>query len=85
MPKWEISGNRTSLLVSILSESLLGCSDTVTGTTQGRVLCRLVSMFDSIDALVDENDRRRTLAMDMEEVEETQESVLPGTLISRPC
>lgn len=55
---------------------LLDCSDTTTGITQGRVLCRLVSMFDSVDTLVDENDRRRTLMMDMEDVEETLELVL---------
>jgi hypothetical protein len=31
------------------------------GITQGRVICRLVSMFQSVDELVDEADRRRGL------------------------
>lgn len=32
-------------------------------------------MFDSIDVLVDENDRHQALAMDLEEIDETSESV----------
>jgi len=38
--------------------------------TQGRVICRLVSMFQSVDELVDENDRRRALELDQGEEEE---------------
>jgi hypothetical protein len=35
--------------------------DPASGITQGRVICRLVSMFRSVDELVDEADRRRGL------------------------
>ena len=32
--------------------------------TQGRVICRLISMFESVDELIKENDRRQTLHME---------------------
>jgi hypothetical protein len=51
------------------------CSDITTSITQGRVICRLVSMFENIDALVDESDRRRAIAADMVDDDETLESV----------
>lgn len=51
-------------------------SDITTSITQGRVICRLVSMFDSIDVLIDEGDRRRAIATDLiDSDEETPESV----------
>lgn len=40
------------------------CRDTIGTVTQGRVICRLVSMFQSIEELVEESDRRRTLELD---------------------
>ena len=57
--------------------------------TQGRVICRLVAMFQSTDELVDENDRRRGLELDEEEadapiVEPTLEYVLSLTFLSLP-
>lgn len=32
-------------------------SDVVSNVTQGRAICRLVSMFETVDDLVEENDR----------------------------
>lgn len=34
--------------------------------TQGRAICRLVSLYDTIDEMVDENDRREALEADGE-------------------
>lgn len=51
--------------------------DTVSTVTQGRVICRLVSMFQSIDELVDENDRRRALALDEDEDGDREETDYP--------
>ena len=34
-------------------------SDLQSNVTQGRIIPRLVSMFDSVDEMVEENDRRR--------------------------
>jgi hypothetical protein len=36
----------------------------------GRLICRLVSMFDSVEDLVDENDRRRALELELEDEED---------------
>lgn len=58
---------------SLLYDCLPRYSDITTSTTQGRVICRLISMFDSVDGLVDEYDRRRALETDMTEEEETPE------------
>lgn len=41
--------------------------DLVSNVTQGRAVSRLVSMFDSVEGLVDESDRRRRLADDMDD------------------
>lgn len=38
--------------------------DTVSYITQGRVIGRLVSLFEPVETLVDENDRRRRIAVD---------------------
>jgi hypothetical protein len=40
---------------------------------QGRVICRLVSMFQSIDELVDKNDHHHALELDQCEEEELVE------------
>lgn len=39
-------------------------------THVGRLICRLVSMFDTVQDLVDEKDRRSTLNLRLEEEEE---------------
>jgi hypothetical protein len=41
--------------------------------TQGRVITRLVSMFQSIEELVDENDRRRALEIEGHDEEHSPE------------
>lgn len=41
--------------------------------TQGRVIGRLVSMFQSIEELVDENDRRGALEIEGQDEEHTLE------------
>ena len=38
--------------------------DGTSNVTQGRVICRLVSMFQSVEELVEEYDRRRSLEAD---------------------
>lgn len=35
--------------------------------TQGRAICRLISMFESIDDLVEEHDRRLSLESEEDE------------------
>lgn len=54
-------------------------SDVTSSLTQGRVICRLVSMFDFVEVLVDESDRRRAIATDIAEDHDdnTLESVIP--------
>ena len=42
----------------------LCCRMAQNDVTQGRVICRLVSMFESVDELIKENDRRQTLQME---------------------
>jgi hypothetical protein len=42
--------------------------DSTSNVTQGRVICRLVSMFQSIDELVEENDRRCSLEADGDDI-----------------
>lgn len=37
--------------------------DVISHITQGRVICRLVSLFEPVESLVDENDRRRRIAL----------------------
>lgn len=37
--------------------------DIISHVTQGRAICRLVSLFEPIESLVDENDRRRRIAL----------------------
>lgn len=69
--------------------------DIASTVTQGRVICRLVSMFQPVDELVDENDRRRALELDQGEEEEehvefTAEYVnlkisWPITCLLQPC
>jgi hypothetical protein len=51
-------------------------SDAQSNVTQGRVICRLVSMFESVDELIEENDRRRTLEV---ETEPDNDNVLEST------
>jgi hypothetical protein len=55
-------------------------SNTVSNITQGRIIPRLVSTFQPIDELVDENDRRHALEIDggSDLVEYTIEYVLHG-------
>ena len=62
------------LLVSICA------SDTVSNVTQGRIIPCLVSTFQAIDELVDENDRRHALEIDggSDLAEPTIEYVLYG-------
>jgi hypothetical protein len=52
----------------------------VSNVTQGRIIPRLVSTFQAIDELVDENDRRHALEMDggSDLAEHTIEYVLYG-------
>jgi hypothetical protein len=61
------------------------CSDTNTKpynrdinpqVTQGRAICRLVSLFEPVEALVDESDRRQQLAA-CDGDEEGQEGAVP--------
>jgi len=76
--RWGPSENCKSsseLLHSIVNGPLTANSfdmarDVPSTITQGRVICRLVSMFQSVDELVDENDRRRALELDQDEEEE---------------
>lgn len=44
----------------------------VSNVNTGRLICRLVSMFDKVEELVDEKDRRRAL-----ELEEEAEAIDP--------
>lgn len=37
------------------------CRQTISNVTQGRVIARLVSLFEPVEDLVDESDRRRVL------------------------
>lgn len=37
--------------------------DVISHITQGRAICRLVSLFEPVESLVDENDRRRRIAL----------------------
>lgn len=71
----ETNEKSMSFHISCLSifDDLLVYSDIVTSVNQGRVICRLVSMFESVDLLVDESDRRRALVENMEDSEETLE------------
>lgn len=47
--------------------------DITSHVTQGRVICRLVSMFEPVIVLVDENDRRQRISLtDDEDVEDPQ-------------
>lgn len=62
-----------SCVSSVLFDDIFVSSDIVTSVNQGRVICRLVSMFDSVDFLVDESDRRRALVEDMLDNDETPE------------
>jgi hypothetical protein len=48
--------------------------DVASTVTQGRVICRLVSMFQSIEEFVDESDRRRALELDHLEDDEPQDT-----------
>jgi hypothetical protein len=47
--------------------------DLTSTITQGRVISRLVSMFQSIKELVDENDRRRALEIEGHDEEHSLE------------
>lgn len=38
--------------------------DITSSVTRGRVICRLISLFESVDELVDEHDRRRASEID---------------------
>lgn len=38
--------------------------DITSSVTRGRVICRLISLFESVDELVDEHDRRRADEID---------------------
>lgn len=44
----------------------------------GRLIARLVSMFDSVEALVDEKDRRRAVDLQIEEEEDVVDPVEPS-------
>lgn len=48
-------------------------SDVVSNVTHGRAICRLASMFENVEDLVEENDRRLSL-------EDTDDDLLPFTL-----
>lgn len=49
--------------------------DVISHVTQGRAICRLVSLFEPIESLVDENDQRRHIALtdDADRPEDTLE------------
>jgi len=51
-------------LYMFLESDILANRDLTSNITLGRVIPRLVSMFQSIDELVDENDRRCALEID---------------------
>ena len=51
--------------------------NTVFTVTQGHIICQLVSMFQSIDELRDENDRCCTLALDEDEDGDREETDYP--------
>lgn len=55
--------------------------DLPSNVTQGRVICRLVAMFDSVDELVEENDRRHALEDEEEPTPEYFLFFLPLTLM----
>jgi len=44
--------------------------DSTSNVTQGRIICRLVSMFQSIEELIEENDRRCSQEVDGEDISE---------------
>jgi hypothetical protein len=44
--------------------------DITSNVTIGRLINRLISMFDSVEDLVDEKDRRRALDLQLEEEDE---------------
>lgn len=46
--------------------------EVVSNANTGRLICRLVSMFEKVEELVDEKDRRRAL-----ELEEAEEGIDP--------
>jgi hypothetical protein len=60
-------------------------SNAKSNVTQGRVICRLVSMFESVDELVEENDRRRTLEAESELDEEPPEHTLEYNFLLVTC
>lgn len=66
--KWGVNQNRSSNLFKVGKKSHEQIfSNTTSSVTQGRVIGRLVSLFETVDELVDEYDRRRAVAMDEEE------------------
>ena len=48
------------------------CRNAHSNITQGRVICRLISMFESVDELIEENNRQRALELDTESDSEFQ-------------
>lgn len=47
-------------------------------TTQGRVISRLVSLFEPVESLVDENDRRRRIALADADADDPEDPELLG-------
>ena len=76
--RWGPSENHKSsseFLHSIVNGPLTANSfdmarDVPSTITQGRVICQLVSMFQSVDELVNENDHHHVLELDQDEKEE---------------
>jgi hypothetical protein len=59
-----------TLILQLLTALFYG-SNQVTNITRGRVICRLVSLFDSVEELIEEDDRRNS--EDELDVEHTME------------
>jgi hypothetical protein len=63
---WGKDRNRKYLLVKAITFTHFK-RDMASVVTQGRAICRLVSLFQSVEELVDENDRRQSLQLDEDE------------------
>ena len=59
--------------------------DTASTITQGRVICRLVSMFQSIEELVQENDRRSFLQLHIDDDDDDSDSEDHTLEYVHPC
>lgn len=58
---------------------IIYCSAGISNINQGRALCRLVSLFDPVNEIVNESDRRRGLEAGLEDEDEELEPEAPTT------